>query len=100
MLFSKSDPTIETKEPELDKEDITLDINLVIPEEKRPILEERKIVEELSSTLQKIIEKKGSSLSLKLCLQLVTELQKNLSRPLTMEDVELAAEVFVKHDSL
>ncbi len=100
MLFSKSDSTFETEEAELDKEDITLDINLVIPEEKRPILEERKISEELSNTLQKIIEKKGSSLSLKLCLQLITELQKSMSRPLTMEDVELAAEIFVKHDSL
>jgi len=99
MLFSKSDSTVETKEAELDKEDITLDINLVIPEEKRPILEEKKISEELSNTLQKIIEKKGSSLSLKLCLQLITELQKTMSRPLIMEDVELAAEIFVKHDS-
>ena len=100
MLFSKSDSTVETEEPILDKEDITLDINLVIPEEKRPVLEERKIGEELSSTLQRMIEKKGSSLSLKLCLQLITELQKSMSRPLTMEDVEFAAEIFVKHDSL
>jgi len=100
MLFSKSDSTVETKETVLDKEDITLDINLVIPEEKRPILEERKVGEELSSTLQRMIEKKGSSLSLKLCLQLITELQKSMSRPLTMEDVEFAAEIFVKHDSL
>jgi len=100
MLFSKSDSTVETKEAELDKADITLDINLVIPEEKRPILEERKVGEELSSTLQRMIEKKGSSLSLKLCLQLITELQKSMARPLTMEDVEFAAEVFVKHDSL
>jgi len=99
MLFSKSDSKVETKEAVLDKEDITLDINLVIPEEKRPILEEKKISEELSSTLQKMIEKKGSSLSLKLCLQLVTELQKSMARPLTMEDVELAATIFVKHDS-
>jgi len=100
MLFSKSDSTVETEEAELDKEDITLDINLVIPEEKRPILEERKISEELSNTLQKLIEKKGSSLSLELCLQLITELQKSMARPLTMEDVELAAAIFVKHDSL
>ncbi len=100
MLFSKPDSTVESKEAELDKEDITLDINLVIPEEKRPILEEKKVGEELSSTLQRMIEKKGSSLSLKLCLQLITELQKTMARPLTIEDVELAAEIFVKHDSL
>jgi GTPase SAR1 family protein len=98
MLFSKSDSTGETKEAELDKEDITLDINLVIPEEKRPILKEEKIGEELSSTLQRMIEKRGSSLSLKLCLQLITELQKTMARPLTIEDVDFAAEIFVKHD--
>jgi len=99
MLFSKFDSAVETKEDKLDKEDITLDINLVIPEEKRPILEEKKIGEELSSQLQMMIEKKGSSLSLKLCLQLITELQKSMARPLTIEDIELAAEIFVKHDS-
>ena len=99
-IENKAESTVESKEAELDKEDITLDINLVIPEEKRPILEERKIGEELSSTLQRTIEKKGSSLSLELCLQLITELQKTMARPLTIEDVEFAAEIFVKHDSV
>ncbi|NHJ21242.1 MAG: hypothetical protein EAX91_09880 [Candidatus Lokiarchaeota archaeon] len=88
---------------EIDKEDITLDIDKVIPEEKRPVLEifkEEKEEEksDFSRLLKQMIEKRGSSLSLNLCQQLLTELQKTLARPLTIEDVSLAAEVFVKHD--
>jgi GTPase SAR1 family protein len=96
MLFTSSD---STSGEEIDKEDITLDIDAVIPEEKRPTLEviEEKD-EEFPAMLQQLIENKGSSLSLNLCKQLLEELQKTLSRPLTKEDLELAANVFVKHD--
>ena len=96
MLFSSDD---SSDEEDIDKEDITLDINEVIPEEKRPTLE---IVEEKDDEfplmLQQLIEKQGSSLTLNLCEQLLTELKKTLARPLTVEDLELAAGVFVKHD--
>ncbi|MBY9012326.1 MAG: hypothetical protein KGD70_08120 [Candidatus Lokiarchaeota archaeon] len=96
MLFSTTD---SSDGEEIDKEDITLDINKVIPEEKRPTLE---VVEEKNEDypymLQQLIEKQGSSLTLNLCEQLLTELQKTLSRPLTVDDLELAANVFVKHD--
>ena len=96
MLFSSDD---SSDEEDIDKEDITLDINEVIPEEKRPTLE---IVEEKDDEfplmLQQLIEKQGSSLTLNLCEQLQTELKKTLARPLTVEDLELAAGVFVKHD--
>ena len=96
MLFSSDD---SSDEEDIDKEDITLDINEVIPEEKRPTLE---IVEEKDDEfplmLQQLIEKQGSSLTLNLCEQLLAELQKTLARPLTVEDLELAAGVFVKHD--
>jgi GTPase SAR1 family protein len=96
MLFSTTD---SSDGEEIDKEDITLDINKVIPEEKRPTLE---VVEEKNedypNMLQQLIEKQGSSLTLNLCEQLLTELQKTLSRPLTVDDLELAANVFVKHD--
>ncbi|MFX0049483.1 MAG: Rab family GTPase, partial [Candidatus Hermodarchaeota archaeon] len=96
MLFS----TAESSEgEEIDKEDITLDIDKVIPKEKRPILE---IVEEKNEDfpfmLQRLIKKQGSSLTLNLCEQLLNELQKTLARPLTIEDLKLAADVFVKHD--
>ena len=96
MLFTTED---DTNGEDIDKEDITLDIDKVIPEEKRPTLE---VVEENDDDfpymLQQLIEKQGSSLTLNLCEQLLSELQKTLARPLTAEDLQLAADVFVKHD--
>jgi len=96
MLFSETD---STEGEEIDKEDITLDIDKVIPEEKRPILEViEKKDEEFPRILQQLIEKQGSLLSLTLCEQLLAELSSTLARPLTVEDLELAADIFVKHD--
>ncbi len=96
MLFSTDD---SSDGEEIDKEDITLDINEVIPEEKRPTLEiVKEKDDEFTFMLQQLIEKQGSSLTLNLCEQLLIELQKTLARPLTLEDLELAADIFVKHD--
>ena len=50
--------------------------------------------------LQKIITEKGGSLILKLCEQLIQDLVLSLGRPLTIEDVELAADFFVKQEQL
>jgi len=62
MLFS-TDDSLEGED--IDKEDITLDIDKVIPEEKRPTLEViEKKDEEFPGILQQLIEKRGSSLSL------------------------------------
>ncbi len=99
LLFSKSDAS---EAVDIDKEDITLDINKVIPEEKRPTLEQSESESEIiyPEMLQKMIEQSGSTLSLNLCSQLITELQKTLARPLKVEDLESAANFFVKHDSL
>jgi len=99
LIFSSSD-TSDAKD--IDKEDITLHIDEVIPEEKRPTLKqsEKESETKYPEMLQKMIEQSGSSLSLKLCFQLITELQKTLARPLTIEDVTSAATFFVKHDSL
>jgi GTPase SAR1 family protein len=55
-------------------------------------------VVDFSEELQKIISEKGSSLSLKLCEQLITELAQSLGRALTIEDVKMAAEFFVKQE--
>jgi len=96
MLFSETD---SSDGEEIDKEDITLDIDKIIPEEKRPTLDVvEKKDEESPGILQQLIEQQGSSLSLNLCEQLLTELQSTLARPLTNEDLELAADIFVKHD--
>lgn len=97
MLFSTTD---SSDGEDIDKEDITLNIDEVIPEEKRPTLE---VVEEKNDEfpfmLQQLIEKQGSSLPLNLCELLLADLQKTLARPLTVEDLKLTAGVFVKHDT-
>ncbi len=99
LIFSESGAS----EPlDIDKEDITLHIDEVIPEEKRPTLEQSEIESKkiYPKMLQEMIEQSGSTLSLNLCSQLITELQKTLARPLTDDDLESAASFFVKHDSL
>ena len=48
----------------------------------------------------KIIIQKGGALSLKLCEDLITELEKSLERPITINDIELAADFFVKQEQL
>ncbi|MHA1193452.1 MAG: ADP-ribosylation factor-like protein [Promethearchaeota archaeon] len=50
------------------------------------------------SELQKLIEQNGSSLSINLCKQLITDLQTALSRSITSEDLEMVADVFVKNE--
>ena len=50
--------------------------------------------------LQKFIEKGGSSLSPKLCEHLIIELKKSLDRPISFEDVKMAANFFVKQEQL
>ncbi len=97
LLFSKTDVS---EAVDIDKEDITLHIDEILPEEKRPTLEQNESEANYPEMLQKRIEESGSTLSLNLCSQLITELQKTLARPLTVEDLESAANFFVKHDSL
>jgi len=58
------------------------------------------LVVDFSKELQKIIIEKGSSLSLKLCENLITELKKSLGRPITFDDVKLAADFFVKQEKM
>lgn len=53
-----------------------------------------------SKELQQIISNKGSTLSLRLCEQLIIDLAESLGRPLTIEDVQLAADFFVKQEQL
>ncbi len=55
-------------------------------------------VSDYTTELQKLITEKGGSLSLNLCEQLVQDLEQSLGRQLTIEDVELAADFFVKQE--
>ena len=52
------------------------------------------------NVLQAMIIEKGSTLSLKLCEQLVVDLEESLGRPLTIEDIKLAANFFVKQEQM
>jgi hypothetical protein len=61
---------------------------------------ERPLVIDFTRELQKIIESRGSSLSLNLCKNLITELERSLGRPLKLEDIQLAADFFVKQEQL
>ena len=100
--FDNNSDSGDSETVDIDKEDITLHIDEVIPEEKRPTLKQSEIESENNypEILQNIIEESGSTLSSELCSQLISELQKTLARPLTIEDVKSAANFFVKHDSL
>ena len=46
--------------------------------------------------LQRLIIEQGSFLSLQFCENLIIELEKSLERPITLEDIKLAADFFVK----
>ena len=61
---------------------------------------DKPLVIDFTQQLQKIIEEKGSSLSLNLCENLIKELQNSLGRPLTIDDIKLAADFFVKQEKL
>jgi len=96
-------PAGKKKMPEktyLQAKDIKVEKDFTVFHAKRPELEEKESEKDFPKELQILIEKKGSSLSLKLCEQLITELQKTLSRPLTVDDIEMAAEIFVKQESI
>ncbi|UCD02203.1 MAG: hypothetical protein JSV23_04075 [Promethearchaeota archaeon] len=75
-------------------------IELFEPHEKIKKDMEKPLVIDFTKELQKIIIKKGSSLSLKLCENLITELEKSLGRALTLDDIKLAAGFFVKQEQL
>ncbi len=86
---------IEVKEPKA-----KMPIEIFSPHEEIKKDIESPLVIDFTKELQQIITKNGSSLSLELCQNLITELQKSLGRPLTIEDIETAAEFFVKQEKL
>lgn len=61
---------------------------------------DKPLIINFTKELQKIIIDKGSSLSLKLCENLITELEKSLGRSVTLDDVKLAADFFIKQEQL
>ena len=90
-FLTASDVKIELKETK----PLKVDTKPLIIEEKLETTANKGIHPE---ELRKLIEEKGSSLSINLCKQLISDLEKALSRPLKVEDLEMAAEVFVRNE--
>jgi GTPase SAR1 family protein len=98
-LFDKEDKSQQKKKTTLTPIEIKSDFKVITQFEPKAVSAEASEVLSYPKTLQNLIEQKGSSLSLKLCEQLVTELQNVLTRAITLEDIEMAADVFVKQES-
>ncbi|MFX1376984.1 MAG: GTPase domain-containing protein [Promethearchaeota archaeon] len=100
---TKSIKTVEEakpKEEEPKKPELKMPMELFHPHEEISKTIKSPKISDFAKEAQKIISDKGSSLSLKLCEQLVSDLEESLGRPLTMNDVELAADFFVKQEQL
>ena len=61
---------------------------------------EAPMVIDFPKELQKKINEGGSSLSFQLCERLITELKGSLDRPISLEDVKMAANFFIKQEQL
>jgi GTPase SAR1 family protein len=102
-LFDKDEKTEDKRF--LTPSDVKIDLKGGKPlkSEPKPLIIEEKLEPTIDGVinpdeLKKLIEKKGSSLSINLCKQLISDLEKALSRPLKIEDLEMAAEVFVRNE--
>jgi GTPase SAR1 family protein len=98
-LFNKEEKSQQSKKDAWSPIDIKADFKVIAPIETTRSQEEVSNYLNFPKTLQSLIEQKGSSLSLKLCEQLVSELQNTLARNLTIDDIQMAADVFVKQES-
>ncbi|MFX0028150.1 MAG: ADP-ribosylation factor-like protein [Candidatus Hermodarchaeota archaeon] len=92
VIFEKSVET-SSKKPEL-----KMPMELFPPHEDIAKDIKKPKISDYAKEVQKIISEKGSTLSLKLCELLVTDLEQSLGRPLTIEDIQLAADFFVKQE--
>ncbi|MFX0142369.1 MAG: ADP-ribosylation factor-like protein, partial [Candidatus Hodarchaeota archaeon] len=88
--------TVKTEE--ITKPKPKMPLELFTPHEEIKKDMEKPLVIDFTKELQKIIIEKGSSLSLRLCENLITELERSLGRPLILDEVKLAADFFVKQE--
>ncbi|MFW9874707.1 MAG: ADP-ribosylation factor-like protein, partial [Candidatus Thorarchaeota archaeon] len=82
------------------KSEVKMPIELFPPHEELVKEIKKPKISDYAKEVQKMISEKGSSLSLKLCEILVTDLEQSLGRPLTLEDIKLATDFFVKQEQL
>ncbi len=94
VIFSKD------KEEKIELDESKMPIKLFPPhDELTEELSKPKAIEFIQD-LQSMIMEKGSTLSLKLCEQLVLDLEQSLGRPLSIEDIKIAADFFVKQEQI
>ncbi|MFX1312831.1 MAG: Rab family GTPase [Promethearchaeota archaeon] len=94
VMFSKRD------EEDIEINESKMPIKLFPPhEELEEELGQRKAIDFVED-LQRFIKEKGSNLSVELCTQLVLDLEESLGRSLSIEDIELAADFFVKQEKI
>ncbi len=98
-LFKPSKDQVKGEKDVLKPEDIKVE-TLTSSSEQKETIEEETPSKEFPKVLKELIEKKGSTLSLKLCEHLINQLQTTLGRTLTLQDVETAAEIFIKQENL
>lgn len=108
-IIKSSEITIKPKKPSVASKPIVektkkpktkMPMEMFHPHEDLKIETEKPKVVDFTRELQKIISEKGSSLSLKLCEKLVTNLEQSLGRIITIEDIKLAADFFVKQEQM
>ncbi|MFW9877203.1 MAG: ADP-ribosylation factor-like protein [Candidatus Thorarchaeota archaeon] len=90
----------EDKVEKKKKSDLKMPIELFHPHEDLAKEVKKPKISDFAKVVQKRISEKGSSLSLNLCEKLVIDLEQSLGRPLTIEDIKLAADFFVKQEQL
>ena len=88
----------KSRSEKLKKSDVRMPMELFSPHEELSKEIKKPQIGDFSKELQKVISEQGSSLSLKLCELLVTDLAQSLGRALTIEDVKMAADFFVKQE--
>jgi len=99
-LFKPSkDQVKETKEV-LTPEDFKIEMKVTSTKTTSIPQQDKALSTQFPKQLQRLIEKKGSSLSLKLCEHLISELETTLGRILTLEDIKTAADIFTKQENL
>jgi len=70
-----------------------------VPETKPIRAEDLRTDSDFVNALHQLIQMQGSSLSLKLCAEFVEEMQSTLERPLSLQDLRTAAELFIKQEN-
>ncbi len=105
-IFKSSDappkPVIlpKSKEEKIEVDESKMPIRLFPPHDDLTEEISRPKAIDFIHELQSIIMEKGSTLSLKLCEQLVLDLEQSLGRPLSIEDIKMAADFFVKQEQI